>query len=167
MSLGRASTLLPVSQLVFRVDDLSGGATRELVSRHLTGMHATSPAESVFALDIDGLRDPSVTFWSGWRGDHLVAIGALRSLDDMNGELKSMRVADTHLGTGAGRAMLQHLIAEARSRGMRTLWLETGSTDDFQPALRLYASEGFTECGPFGDYPENPFSVFMTLSVVE
>jgi putative acetyltransferase len=65
--------------------------------------------------------------------------------------------------------MLQHLIAEARSRGMRTLWLETGSTDDFQPALRLYASEGFVECGPFGDYPENPFSVFMTLplSVVE
>jgi putative acetyltransferase len=63
--------------------------------------------------------------------------------------------------------MLRHLIAEARTRGMRTLWLETGSTDDFQPALRLYASEGFTLCGPFGDYPENPFSVFMTLSLVE
>jgi putative acetyltransferase len=158
-----------VSHLVFRIDDLSGGPTRDLVARHLVGMHASSPAESVFALDVDGLRHPDVTFWSGWRGEHLVAIGALKSLDETNGELKSMRVADTHLGTGAGRAMLQHLIAEARSRGMRTLWLETGSTDDFQPALRLYASEGFVECGPFGDYPENPFSVFMTLplSVVE
>lgn len=158
-----------MSHLVFRIDDLSGGPTRDLVARHLAGMHASSPAESVFALDVDGLRHPDVTFWSGWRGEHLVAIGALKSLDETNGELKSMRVADTHLGTGAGRAMLRHLIAEARSRGMRTLWLETGSTDDFQPALRLYASEGFVECGPFGDYPENPFSVFMTLplSVVE
>lgn len=152
-----------MSHLVFRIDDLSGGPTRELVARHLVGMHASSPAESVFALDVDGLRHPDVTFFSGWRGDHLVAIGALKALDETSGELKSMRVADTHLGTGAGRAMLQHLIAEARVRGMRTLWLETGSTDDFQPALRLYASEGFTECGPFGDYPENPFSVFMTL----
>ena len=158
-----------MSQLVFRVDDLSGAATRELVARHLVGMRASSPAESVFALDVDGLTSPAVTFFSGWRGDHLVAIGALKSLDDTDGELKSMRVADTHLGTGAGRAMLRHLIAEARTRGMRTLWLETGSTDDFQPALRLYASEGFVECGPFADYPENPFSVFMTLelSVVE
>jgi putative acetyltransferase len=158
-----------VPALVFRVDDLSGTATRELVAHHLVGMHASSPAESVFALDVDGLTSPAVTFFSGWRGDHLVAIGALKSLDEANGELKSMRVADTHLGTGAGRAMLRHLIAEARTRGMHTLWLETGSTDDFQPALRLYASEGFTECGPFGDYRENPFSVFMTLtlSVVE
>jgi putative acetyltransferase len=154
-----------VSALVFRVDDLSGEPTRELVARHLVGMHASSPAESVFALDVDGLTSPAVTFFSGWRGDHLVAIGALKSLDEENGELKSMRVADTHLGTGAGRAMLRHLIGEARARGMRTLWLETGSTDDFQPALRLYASEGFTECGPFGDYPENPFSVFMTLTL--
>jgi putative acetyltransferase len=154
-----------VSALVFRVDDLSGEPTRELVARHLAGMHASSPAESVFALDVDGLRDAAVTFFSGWRGDHLVAIGALKSLDETNGELKSMRVADTHLGTGAGRAMLRHLIAEARTRGMRTLWLETGSTDDFHPALRLYESEGFTVCGPFGDYPENPFSVFMTLDL--
>jgi putative acetyltransferase len=154
-----------VSQLVFRIDDLSGGPTRGLVAHHLAGMHASSPAESVFALDVDGLTSPAVTFWSGWRGDHLVAIGALKSLDDGEGELKSMRVADTHLGTGAGRAMLRHLIAEARTRGMRKLWLETGRTDDFHPALRLYASEGFTECGPFGDYPENPFSVFMTLDL--
>jgi putative acetyltransferase len=125
-----------VSALVFHVDDLSGEPTRELVARHLVGMHASSPAESVFALDVDGLTSPAVTFFSGWRGDHLVAIGALKSLDEENGELKSMRVADTHLGTGAGRAMLQHLIGEARASGMRTLWLETGSTDDRPAALR-------------------------------
>ena len=151
--------------LVFAVDDLSSGATRDLVAHHLAGMHASSPAESVFALDVDGLTAPDVTFFSARAGDEVVAIGALKHLDAESGELKSMRVADAHLGTGAGRAMLRHLIAEARSRGIRTLWLETGSTADFIPARRLYAAEGFVECGPFGDYAENPFSVFMTRSL--
>jgi putative acetyltransferase len=154
-----------VPDLVFAPDDLSAVATRELVAHHLTGMHASTPAESVFALDVDGLRHPDVTFFSARVGDEVVAIGALKTLDAANGELKSMRVADAHLGTGAGRAMLRHLLAEARTRGMRTVWLETGSPDDFVPARRLYESEGFTECGPFGDYPENPFSIFMTRAL--
>ncbi|WP_395639779.1 GNAT family N-acetyltransferase [Pseudolysinimonas sp.] len=153
--------------LVFAVDDLAGSATRALVAHHLAGMHASSPAESVFALDVDGLRHPDVTFFAATLGDEVVAIGALKQLDPQNGELKSMRVADAYLGTGAGRAMLRHLVAEARTRGMKTLWLETGSTEDFVPARRLYEAEGFVECGPFADYRENPFSVFMTLSVVE
>jgi len=146
---------------VFAPDDLSGAATRDLVAHHLTGMHASTPAENVFALDIDGLRHPDVTFFSARIGEEVVAIGALKSLDSGNGELKSMRVADGHLGTGAGRAMLRHLVSVARDRGIRTLWLETGTPDDFLPARRLYESEGFVECGAFGDYPENPFSVFM------
>lgn len=151
--------------LVFVVDDLTGDATRALVARHLAGMHASSPPESVFALDVDGLRHPDVTFFSARAGDEVVAIGALKALTGGDGELKSMRVADAHLGTGAGRAMLRHLLGEARRRGMRTVWLETGSTDDFIPARRLYAAEGFAECGAFGDYPENPFSVFMTRTL--
>jgi len=150
-----------VPDLVFAPDDLSGAATRDLVAHHLTGMHASTPAENVFALDIDGLRHPDVTFFSARIGEEVVAIGALKSLDSGNGELKSMRVADGHLGTGAGRAMLRHLVSVARDRGMRTLWLETGTPDDFLPARRLYESEGFVECGAFGDYPENTFSVFM------
>jgi putative acetyltransferase len=154
-----------VPDLAFAVDDLSSPATRDLIAHHLAGMHASSPPESVFALDIDGLRHPDVTFYSARLGDELVAIGALKTLDAANGELKSMRVSDAHLGTGAGRAMLRHLVAEARSRGMTTLWLETGSPDDFIPARRLYESEGFVECGPFGDYPANPFSVFMTRAL--
>jgi len=151
-----------VADLTFHRDDLTGEATRALIVHHLAGMHASSPAESVFALDVDGLKHPDVAFFSARRGDDVVAIGALKALDAQNGELKSMRVADAYLGTGAGRAMLRHLVAEARARGMQTLWLETGSTPDFVPARRLYASEGFAECGAFGDYPENPFSVFMT-----
>ena len=114
------------------------------------------------AYDFDKLRAPGVTFWSAWVGEDLAGCGALRRLDDARGEIKSMRVADAFLGRGIGRAILVFIMDEARSRGMRSLWLETGSSEAFVPALRLYESEGFTRCGPFDDYVEDPFSVFMT-----
>lgn len=148
--------------LRFHLDDLSGEPTRALIARHLTGMHANSPPESVHAFDIDKLRQPDVTFWSAWLGEELAGCGALKRLDAQRGELKSMRVADAFLGRGIGRAMLEHLIAEARKRGMRSLWLETGSSAAFIPALRLYESAGFVRCGPFDGYTDDPFSVFMT-----
>jgi len=151
--------------LTFREDDLSGEATRSLIARHLAGMRASSPPESVHALDIDGLRRPDLTFWSVWVGDEIAGCGALKQLDALQGELKSMRVADKFLGRGIGRAILDHLIAEARSRGIQSLWLETGSTEEFVPALRLYESAGFKRCGPFNGYVEDPFSVFMTMSI--
>ena len=148
-----------------RVDDLAGEATRALIAFHLDGMHDTSPPESVHALDIDGLRHPSITFWSAWIGGELAGIAALKSIDAERGELKSMRVDDRFRGSGVGRALLRHLIAEARRRGMTSLWLETGSPDDFVPAQRLYESEGFTRCGPFEGYTDDPFSVFMTRTL--
>jgi len=148
-----------------RVDDLAGEAIRALIAFHLDGMHDTSPPESVHALDIDGLRHPSVTFWSAWIDGDLAGIAALKSIDAERGELKSMRVDDRFRGSGVGRALLRHLIAEARRRGMTSLWLETGSPDDFVPAQRLYESEGFTRCGPFEGYTDDPFSVFMTRAL--
>jgi putative acetyltransferase len=148
--------------LTFRLDDLSGEATRALIARHLQGMHAHSPAESVHAFDVDQLRQPGVTFWSAWRGGTIVGCGALKELGGARGELKSMRVADAFLGRGFGRAMLEHLVAEARARGMTSLWLETGSAPAFTPALRLYESAGFVRRGPFDGYVEDPFSIFMS-----
>jgi putative acetyltransferase len=151
--------------LRFVVDDLSGGPTRALIARHLAGMQANSPPESVHALDIDKLRGPDITFWSAWRQETIVGCGALKQLDALRGELKSMRVADAFLGQGVGRAMLTHLIGVARERGMQSLWLETGSAPAFTPALRLYGSAGFVRCGPFEGYVEDPFSVFMTRTI--
>ena len=148
-----------------RVDDLAGEAIRALIAFHLDGMHDTSPPESVHALDIDGLRHPSITFWSAWIDGELAGIAALKSIDAERGELKSMRVDDRFRGSGVGRALLRHLMAEARGRGMTSLWLETGSPDDFVPAQRLYESEGFTRCGPFEGYSDDPFSVFMTRTL--
>jgi len=151
--------------LEFRIDDLSGEPTRRLIARHLAGMRANSPPESVHALDIDKLRGPDITFWSVWVDDDLAGCGALKVLDDRRGELKSMRVADHFLRQGVGRAILEHLIAQARARGMTSLWLETGSTEAFIPALRLYESAGFTRCGPFDGYIDDPFSVFLTRPI--
>ncbi len=149
----------------FRMDDLSGAPTRALIARHLAGMHANSPAESVHAFDVDKLRQPDVTFWSVWIGDEIAGCGALKRLDAARGEIKSMRVADAFLGRGVGRAILEHLVAEARARGMRSLWLETGSAPAFVPAQRLYESAGFTRCAPFDGYVEDPFSLFMTRTI--
>ena len=149
----------------FVLDDLSGAPIRALIGRHLAGMHAHSPPESVHAFDLDKLRQPGVTFWSAWVGEEIAGCGALKLLDDRRGELKSMRVADVFLGQGIGRAILDHLLAEARARGLTSLWLETGSSPAFVPALRLYESAGFRRCGPFGDYRDDPFSVFMTREI--
>lgn len=148
-----------------RVDDLSGAAVRDLIAAHLDGMHDTSPPDSIHALDIDGLRHPSITFWSVWIDGELAGIGALKTIDAERGELKSMRVDDRFRGRGVGRALLRHIVSAARERGMTSLWLETGSPAEFVPAQRLYRSEGFTRCGPFEGYSEDPFSVFMTRAL--
>lgn len=151
--------------LLFRVDDLSGDGVRGLIAQHLSEMHAVSPPESVHALDVDRLRDPSVTFWSAWDGDALVGCGALKRLDAERGEIKSMRIADSYRNRGFGRPILDHLIAQARAMDLRSLWLETGSTPEFAPAIRLYERAGFVRCGPFGDYVLDPYSIFMTRPV--
>ena len=151
--------------LTIRQDDLTDERSRALVRRHLSGMHANSPAESVHALGIEKLRAVDIAFWTAWQGEECVACGALKTLDATNGEIKSMRVADAWLGKGCGRAMLGHILSVARERKIRTLWLETGSGEAFTPAHRLYLSVGFTFCGPFGEYKVDPFSRFMTLDL--
>ena len=151
--------------IAFRVDDLSGEVIQALVARHLRGMHENSPPGSVHALDLAQLRQPGLTFWSAWVGEEIAGMGALKRLDAERGEIKSMRVADAWLGKGVGRALLDHIVGEARRIGLKSLWLETGSAPAFTPALRLYETAGFTRCGPFDGYADDPFSVFMTRAI--
>lgn len=152
----------PDPAYVIREDDLTGAEIAALLRLHLEEMHAWSPPESVHAMPIERLRGPDVTFYSAWAGERLAACGAIKQLDPTHGELKSMRADPQFRGRGAGKAVLHHLIAVARQRGYARLSLETGAPDQFLPARRLYAAHGFVECGPFGDYAEDPFSVFMT-----
>jgi putative acetyltransferase len=145
------------------VDDLSRPEIHALLNEHLRSMHAMSPPESVHALDMAKLRAPEITFWSAWEGSLLIGCGALKELDRKHGEIKSMRTPDGLRRRGAGRALLAHIIEMAKSRAYERLSLETGSMAAFKPAQRLYESFGFTVCGPFGAYAEDPNSVFMSL----
>jgi putative acetyltransferase len=147
------------------LDDLSRAQVRALLQEHLTSMYSLSPPESVHALDTDGLRSPDVTFWTVWDGESLLGCGALKELDPTHGEIKSMRTPAELRRRGAGRAILAHIVAEAKARGYRRLSLETGSLPEFVPAQRLYESFGFARCGPFVGYTEDPYSVFMTLEL--
>ena len=147
------------------IDDLSRPAIHALLEEHLRNMHALGPPESVHALDLDKLRRPEITFWSAWEGDVLLGCGALLALDRRHGEIKSMRTPEARRRTGAGRALLTHIVEVARARGYERLSLETGSVAAFAPAHRLYESAGFTRTGPFGSYAEDPNSVFMTLAL--
>jgi putative acetyltransferase len=134
-----------------------------LLREHLAGMFELSPPESIHALDLDGLRQPGITFWSAWRDGDLLGCGALKELDDAHGEVKSMRTVAAHRRSGIGALMLCHIVGEARRRDYRRLSLETGSMEGFAPARRLYARAGFATCPPFADYTDDPNSVYMTL----
>lgn len=148
--------------MLIRVDDLAGPEIRALLEEHLADMRAISPPESVHALDLDGLRRPEITFWTAWSGNALLGCGALKELSPDHGEVKSMRTARAHRRGGVARAMLAHIVAEARRRGYERLSLETGSMAEFAPARALYERFGFGYCGPFAGYVDDPNSVFMT-----
>lgn len=144
-------------------DDLEGDAIRSLVSFHLSGMHASSPACKVHALPVERLRQPGVTFFSAWVSEALAGMGAIRELDAHHGELKSMRVAPEWLGKGIGEAVLLHLLAVARQRSYSRVSLETGQGPAFEPALGLYRKHGFVNCEAFADYVLDDFSQCLTL----
>lgn len=145
------------------LDDPARPDVRALLEEHLRQMHELSPRESVHALDVQRLKSPDISFWTVRDGPLLLGCGALKALDHEHGEVKSMRTPQHLRRRGAGRAVLTHIVAEARSRGYRRLSLETGSMPAFLPAQRLYESFGFVCCDSFADYKPDPHSVFMTL----
>lgn len=143
-------------------DDMSDPRIAALLRLHLDEMFRWSPPKSVHAMPIERLRQPDVTFYSAWDGDTLAGCGALKQLDSTHGELKSMRAAPAYRGRGVGKAILLHLLAEARARGYARVSLETGRPEPFLPARRLYEAHGFVECASFGDYDPDDFSICMT-----
>lgn len=137
----------------------------ELLARHLVFAHAQSPAEHVHALDLEGLVEPDVTFFTVRMEGDLVAIGALKELDPTHGEIKSMHTRQDQRGQHVGRRLLEHLVGEARRRGYRRVSLETGTGDAFAPAHALYTCAGFVRCRPFAHYTDNPYSLCMSLAL--
>jgi putative acetyltransferase len=142
-------------------DPLESPAVIGLLEEHLADMYATSPPESVHALDVSKLKAADVHFWTAWQDDMLLGCVALKQHNATMGELKSMRSTTTARGKGVGRALLQHVELAAAELGITQLYLETGSMAFFLPARRLYESAGFVHCGPFADYTEDPLSTYM------
>ncbi|ATW05585.1 N-acetyltransferase [Sphingopyxis sp. BSNA05] len=128
-------------------------------------MQENSPPDSVYALDLSGLRTPDVSVWTAWEGTDLCGIGALKQLSPSTGEIKSMRTDARHLRKGVGLAILDHIIAVARERGYRRLSLETGSGAEFEAALTLYRKRGFENGEPFGGYVSSDFNQFLHLEL--
>lgn len=151
---------------LIRLDDLRDPRIAAFMEEHLQDMRATSPPESVHALDMDKLRQPDIRFWSVWlpdgHGETLVGTGAIKRLDHQHAELKSMRTSTHFRGQGLARLLLDHIVGQARAMGYRRLSLETGTQPFFAPAHQLYLGYGFEECGPFGSYRLDPHSRFMT-----
>lgn len=147
------------------IDDLSGPEVARFLEEHVQEMRSITPLESKHALDLDGLRQPEITFWSVMDGDTLVGCGAIKRLDAGHAELKSMRTAPARKRSGIASLLLKHILAEARRMGFTRLSLETGSADFFLPARKLYEKFGFDYCEPFGDYKLDPYSRFMTRTL--
>jgi putative acetyltransferase len=151
-----------VGERVIAVDDPRRDDVRRLLERHLSFARAVTPPEDVHALELDGLLEPSVTFFSLRDDGRLLGVGAIRQLDAEHAELKSMHTAEEARRQGVARAIVDHLLAVAAERGVSRVSIETGATEAFAPARSLYAGAGFVPCGPFGDYTESPNSAYMT-----
>jgi putative acetyltransferase len=145
--------------------DFSDPRVVDLLHFHLTSARAETAPGSAHALDLTGLHSPDISFWTIWDDETLLGVGALKRLSADHGEVKSMHTVQSLRRRGAGSAILRHIIATARARGMSRLSLETGSWEYFRPARALYASHGFVECAPFADYASDPNSIFMSLDL--
>lgn len=151
--------------LKIKIDDLNGPEIADLLRRHLDHMFAITPADSIYALDMEALRVPEITFWSAWLDGQLVGCVALKDHGDGLGEIKSMHTLAELRGQGIARKLVANLIEIARAQDFAWLSLETGKTEHFEPAQNLYASFGFTLSEPFADYGPDPHSRFMTLAL--
>ncbi|MEA2685475.1 MAG: putative acetyltransferase [Actinomycetota bacterium] len=154
-----------MGEFVVGIDDPRAADVRALLDKHLVYSRKHSPPEDVYALDVDGLLADDVSFFSVRQHGELLGVGALREIDELHAELKSMHTAEAARGRGVGRAMLGHLVELARARGYRRVSLETGSLPAYGPAQALYSSAGFETCEPFAEYRRSPNSVCMTLAL--
>ena len=137
----------------------------DLLKKHFIELRSVSPAGSTHVLDINGLKDPSIKFWSLWENNKLIGCGALKFLEKNHGEFKSIRVADEFKKKGVGERIINHLIEEAKKLKISKLSIETGAGKFFLPARNLFSKFGFKKCPPFAHYKEDPNSCYYTLDL--
>ena len=136
-----------------------------LLKKHFIELRSVSPAGSTHVLDVEGLKDPSIKFWSLWENEKLIGCGALKFIDSQHGEFKSIRVADEFRKKGFGEKIIFHLIEEAKKLKIKKISIETGSGNFFKSARELFKKFGFEPCEPFAHYTEDPNSCYYTKNI--
>ena len=137
----------------------------DLLIKHFIELRCVSPEGSAHVLDIAGLKDPTIKFWSLWEENDLMGSGALKFLDKEHGEFKSIRVSDNFRNKGNGTKVINHLINEAKKLNIKRLSLETGAGDFFLTARKLFNKCGFEPCEPFYHYKKDINSIYMTMLI--
>ena len=146
-------------------NNFDNAEVNHLLTKHFIELRSVSPDDSCHVLDIKGLKDSSIKFWSFWDNNQLIGCAALKFLDDEHGEFKSIRVADNSRGKGFGEKIISHLIEVAKNEGIKKLSIETGAGDFFKSARKLFKKFGFKTCRPFADYKEDPNSCYFDLEI--
>ena len=144
-------------------DNFDKPEVNKLLISHFIELSSVSPVDRGHVLDIPGLKNPSIKFWSLWENNQLIGCGALKFLDKEHGELKSIRVADSFRRKGNGYKVINHLISEAKKLSIKKISLETGTGDFFTPARKLFDKCGFKVCEPFAHYKKDPDACYMSL----
>ena len=137
----------------------------QLLKKHFIELRSVSPEGSTHVLDIEGLQNKSIKFWSIYENDELIGCGALKFLDPQHGEFKSIRVSDSFRKKGYGNKIIKVLIDKSRKLNIQKISVETGSGEFFLPARKLFKSSGFIECEPFSHYVDDPNSCYMSLKL--
>ena len=137
----------------------------DLLIKHFIELRSVSPEGSAHVLDVAGLKDPSIKFWSLWESERLLGIGALKFLDKEHGEFKSIRVNDKFKNKGNGPRVINYLINKAQNLSLKKISLETGAGNFFTPARKLFIKCGFKVSDPFSHYEEDINSVYMSLQI--
>tara|TARA_B100000700_G_scaffold316842_1_gene407106 strand:+ start:13 stop:468 length:456 start_codon:yes stop_codon:yes gene_type:complete len=137
----------------------------ELLTKHFIELRSVSPEGSTHVLDIPGLKDKSIKFWSLWNNDELIGCGALKFLTNEHGEFKSIRIASKFRGKGYGAKIIEHLILEAKNLNVKKISVETGAGIFFSPARKLFSKFGFKKCEPFAHYKDDPNSCYFSLEI--
>ena len=146
-------------------NNFDNAEVNHLLTKHFIELRSVSPDDSCHVLDIKGLKDSSIKFWSFWDNNQLIGCAALKFLDDERGEFKSIRVEDNSRGKGFGKKIISHLIEVAKNEGIKKLSIETGAGDFFKSARKLFKKFGFKTCRPFADYKEDPNSCYFDLEI--
>ena len=137
----------------------------KLLIKHFKELRSVSPKGSTHVLNIEGLRKPSIKFWSLWQQDKLIGCGAIKFLSNDHGEFKSIRIVDEFKRKGLGKKIIFHLIKKAKLNNLKKISVETGSGEFFKPARILFKKTGFKKCKPFAHYKEDINSVYFDIEI--